>query len=151
MTHPTQGGASLCIAPAMPGTAAARQWRLDRNILRHGIGARRCRLAELEAAMVNACERAAARGASRSVRIGDQKTWDKAAWQRYLDEAARLEPYYMPEMRRLLQDIDRFERLLTLPIATEAGAATTGMTASEPDFPPNARELAVPTKTKSTR
>jgi hypothetical protein len=40
----------------------------------------------------------------------------QATWQRYLVAAARLEPDYMPRMRRLQQDIDRFERLLTLPM-----------------------------------
>lgn len=52
----------------------------------------------------------------------DCETWDKAAWQRYLEAAARLEPDYLPQMRRLLRDIDRFERLLTLPMAAEPTA-----------------------------
>ena len=72
--------------------------------------------------MVDACERAAVRGACRNVRIDDCKTWDKATWQRYLEAAARLEPDYLPQMRRLLRDIDIFERLLTLPIAAEPAA-----------------------------
>jgi len=55
MTHPTLGGAGLRIAPATP----VSQRHLDRNILRHGIAARRHRLAELETSMVEACERAA--------------------------------------------------------------------------------------------
>ncbi len=67
--------------------------------------------------MVDACERAAVRGAYRNVRMDDYKTWDKATWHRYLEAVARLEPDYMPQMGRLLRDIDRFERLLTLPIA----------------------------------
>jgi hypothetical protein len=72
--------------------------------------------------MVEACEHAAMRGACCNVRIDDCKTWDKAASQRYLKAAARLEPDYLPRMRRLLRDIDRFERLLALPMAAEPTA-----------------------------
>ena len=72
--------------------------------------------------MVDACERAAVRGACRKVRMEDYDTWDKATWHRYLEAVARLEPDYMPQMRRLLRDIDRFERLLTLPIAAAPAA-----------------------------
>lgn len=122
MTHPTPGGASPRIAPAMPSSTPDSRRHLDRNILRHGIAARRRRLAELETSMVEACERAAVRGARRNIRIDDCKTWDKAAWQRYLEAAAGLEPDYMPQMRKLLRDIDRYERLLTLPIAAEPAA-----------------------------
>ena len=85
MTHPTPGGAGLRIAPAMPSSTPLSQRYLDRNILRHGIAARRHRLAELETSMVEACERSAVRGACRNVRIDDCKTWDKATWQRYLE------------------------------------------------------------------
>ena len=119
MTHPTPGGAGLRIAPAMPSSTPVSRRHLDRNILRHGIAARRHRLAELETSMVEACERAAVRGACRNVRIND---WDKATWQRYLEAAARLEPDYLPQMRRLLRDIDRFEWLLALPITAEPTA-----------------------------
>jgi hypothetical protein len=122
MTHPTPGGAALPIALAVPRLTPVSQRHLDRSILRRGIAARRHRLAELETSMVDACERAAVRGACRNVRIDDCKTWDKATWQRYLEAAARLEPDYLPQMRRLLRDIDRFERLLTLPIAAESAA-----------------------------
>ena len=122
MTEPTSGGASLRIAPAMPSSAPVPQRHLDRNILRRGIAARRHLLAELETSMVDACERSAARGACRNIRMDDCKTWDKATWHRYLDAVARLEPDYMPQMRRLLRDIDRFERLLALPIAAEPSA-----------------------------
>ena len=122
MIQLTSGGAILRMAPAMPSSAPAPQRHLDRNILRRGIAARRHRLAELETSMVDACERAAVRGACRKVRMHDHDTWDKATWQRYLEAAARLEPDYMPQMRRLLRDIDRFERLLTLPIAAAPAA-----------------------------
>jgi hypothetical protein len=119
MTYPTPGAASLHVVPAMPSSTPSCRRQLDRSILRHGIAARRHRLAELESSMVDACERAAVGGACRSIRIDDCKTWDKATWRRYLDAAARLEPDYMPQMCKLLRDIDRFERLLTLPIAAE--------------------------------
>jgi hypothetical protein len=119
MTHSTPGGAGLRIASAMPSSTPVSPRHLDRNILRHGIAARRHRVAELETSMVEACERAAVPGACRNVRVDDRKTWDKAAWQLYLEAAARLEPDYLPQMRRLLRDIDRFERLLTLPMAAE--------------------------------
>ncbi len=119
MIEPSSGGANLRIAPATPSSAPLRQRHLDRNMLLHGIAARRRRLAQLETAMVEACERAAVRGACRKVRMNDHDTWDKATWQRYLVAAARLEPDYMPRMRILLHDIDRFEHLLTLPMAAE--------------------------------
>jgi hypothetical protein len=106
----------------MPSSASVPQRYLDRNILLHGIAARRRRLAELETSMVEACERAAVRGARRKVRMHDHDTWDKATWHRYLEAAALLEPDYMPQMRRLLRDIHRFERLLTLPIAAAPAA-----------------------------
>jgi len=122
MTHPTPGGAGLRIAPAMSTSTPVSRRHLDWNILRHGIAARRHRLAELETSMVEACERAAVRGACRNVRIDDWKTWDKAAWQRHLEAAARLETDYLPQMRRPLRDIDRFERLLALPMAAEPTA-----------------------------
>lgn len=122
MTHATPGGAGLRIAPATPSSTPVSQRHLDRNILRYGIAVRRRRLAELETSMVDGCERAAVRGACRNVRMDDCKTWDKATWQRYLEAAARLEPDYLPQMRRLLRDLDRFERLLTLPIAAEPAA-----------------------------
>jgi hypothetical protein len=122
MTEPTSGGANLRIAPAMPSSAPVPQRHLDRNILLHGIAAHRCRLAELETSMEDACERAAVRGGCRKIRMHDHDTWDKATWHRYLEAVARLEPDYMPQMRRLLRDIDRFERLLSLPIAAEPAA-----------------------------
>ena len=122
MTEPSSRGATLRIAPAMPSSAPVPQRHLDRNILLHGIAAHRRRLAELETSMEDACERAAVRGACRKVRMHDHDTWDKVTWQRYLEAAARLEPDYMQKMRRLLREIDRFERLLTLPIAAEPAA-----------------------------
>ena len=90
---------------------------LDRSHLATGIASRRRRLADLEAAMAASCEAAAARGAPRAIRVEDRETWDRAMWRRYLDAAARLEPDYGPLMRRLLQEIDRLQRLLDLPLA----------------------------------
>jgi hypothetical protein len=122
MTDPSSGGATLRTAPAMLNSAPVPQRGLDRNVLLHGIAAHRRRLAELETSMVEACERAAVRGACRKVRMHDHHTWDKATWHRYLEAVARLEPDYMPQMRRVLRDIHRFERLLTLPIASAPAA-----------------------------
>jgi hypothetical protein len=122
MTEPSSGGATLRIAPPMPISAPVSQRHLDRNMLLHGIATHRRRLAELETSMVEACERAAVRGARRKVRMHDHDTWDKATWHRYLEAVGRLEPDYIPQMRRLLRDIHRFERLLTLPIAAAPAA-----------------------------
>ena len=123
MIEPSSGGANLRVVPALPSLAPVPERHLDRNILLRGllrgIAARRRRLAQLETSMVEACERAAARRACRRVRTHDHDTWDKAMWHRYLEAVARLAPDYLPHMRRLLRDIHRFERLLTLPIAAE--------------------------------
>jgi len=97
--------------------AAASGCHLDRNGLCAGIDQRRERLASLEAALVTACEAAAARGGARTMQIDDRETWDRATWQRYLKAAAQLEPDYGPRMRRLLLEIGHLERLLRLPVA----------------------------------
>ena len=47
----------------------------------------------------------------------DRASWDRGAWQRYLDAAVRLEAGYGPRMRRLREDIARLERLLDLSVA----------------------------------
>jgi hypothetical protein len=90
---------------------------LDRSHLATGIASRGRHLADLEAALAVSCEAAAARGAPRGIQVDDRATWDRAMWQRYLDAAARLEPDYGPLMRRRLQEIDRRQRLLDLPLA----------------------------------
>ena len=105
----------LSTSPDLPRVPAPRY--LDRDHLRSGVMARRRTLAELETAMVAACEAAAARCAARGVRIEDRASWDRTMWQRYLDAATRLEPQYGPAMRRLYQEIDQLERLLALPLA----------------------------------
>ena len=102
--------------PTPPASEPVRP-HLDRDRLRAGIARRRQALANLEAAMVAACEQAAARSAAGAVRMDDRATWDRAMWQRYLDVAARLEPDFGPRMRRLLQEIDQLTRLIELPIA----------------------------------
>jgi hypothetical protein len=95
---------------------------LDRSRLREAIAVRRQRLAECEADLVAACERAVAHGAGRHIRLDDRKTWDRAAWSRYVGTATQLEPEFMPEMLRLIRDIERLERLAALPV-TQASAA----------------------------
>ena len=124
MTSLSPTGAGTVAPPALPchrksltpGQPASAP-HLDRNHLVSGIVSRRRRLADLEAAMAASCEAAAVRGAPRGIRVDDRATWDRAMWQRYLDAAARLEPDYGPLMRRLLQEIDRLQRLLDLPLA----------------------------------
>ena len=124
MTTLTPTGAGTAAPAALPGHRThltprqpASAPHLDRNHLVSGIVSRRRRLADLEAAMAASCEAAAARVAPRGIRVDDRATWDRAMWQRYLDAAARLEPDYGPLMRRLLQEIDRLQRLLDLPLA----------------------------------
>jgi hypothetical protein len=92
MIEQSSGGATLRIAPATPSSVPAPQRHLDRNMLLHGIAARRRRLAQLETSMAEACERAAVGGACRKLPTNDHDTWDKATWQRYLVAVARLEP-----------------------------------------------------------
>jgi len=72
--------------------------------------------------MVAVCEQQAARAAGPNVRIDDRTTWDKPMWDRYLAAAANRESDYMPRMLRLLGEIDRFERIMTLTLAPEAKA-----------------------------
>lgn len=124
MTHLASGDAGAAALPTRlstshptPPASGQVHPHLDRDCLRAGIARRRQTLADLEAAMVAACEQAAARGAAGFVRIDDRATWDRAMWQRYLDAAARLEPDFGPRMRRLLLEIDQLTRLIELPIA----------------------------------
>ena len=121
MSHMTPGGASPVAPPARAVTRL--QPPLDRNRLHEAIAVRRQRLAEREADLVAACETAVAHGAGRHIRLDDRTTWDRAAWNRYIDTATRLEPEFMPEMIRLIRDIERLERLAALPAAKQASAA----------------------------
>ena len=95
---------------------------IDRLRLREAITSRRAALAELETAMVAVCEQQAARGAGHDVRIDDRTTWDKPMWDRYLAAAENHEADYMPRMLRLLGEIDRFERMMSLALAPEGKA-----------------------------
>ena len=117
-----KSGTTVLMSRDRPGqapmpAAAASGCHLDRNGLCAGIDQRRERLAFLEAALVTACEAAAARGAARTMQIDDRETWDHGTWQRYLKAAAQLESDYGPRMRRLLLEIGHLERLLRLPVA----------------------------------
>ena len=129
MTHVAPGGGTSA-PPAflsLPSTTirspAQTAPLLDRTQIRDRIAQHRALLAELESALVAACEAAAARHRTGAVSVDDRATWDRAMWQRYLDAATVLEPQYGPPMRDLLRDIDRLERLLTLPVARERIAA----------------------------
>jgi hypothetical protein len=97
---------------------------LDRSRLREAIAVRRQHLAEREADLVAACEKAVAHHrAGRQIRVDDRTTWDRAAWNRYIETATQLVPAFMPEMLRLIRDIERLERLATLSAASQASAA----------------------------
>ena len=121
MTHMTPGGGPP-VASRTPATTGF-QPPLDRNQLRGAIAVRRQLLAEREADLVAACEKAVAHGAGRHIRLDDRTTWDRAAWNRYIETATRLEPAFMPDMLRLIRDIERLERLAALPAASQASAA----------------------------
>ena len=120
MTHMKPGGDS----PVSSRTSATTgfQSSLDRSRLREAIGVRRQRLAEREADLVAACEKAVAQGAGWHIRLDDRTTWDRAAWNRYIETATRLEPAFMPDMLRLIRDIERLEHLAALPV-TQASTA----------------------------
>jgi len=124
MTHVTPSGAGAAASsafvgrpPSSLGPPPSGTPRLDPEQIRDRIAEHRARLAELDGALVAACEAAAARHRASAVRVEDRATWDRPMWQRYLDAATVLEPEYGPRMRELLRDIDRLERLLALPAA----------------------------------
>ena len=121
MTHMTPGGGPPVALPARAATGF--QSSFDRSQLRETIAVRRQCLAKHEADFVTACEKAVAHGAGRHIRLDDRTTWDRAAWNRYIKAATQLEPAFMPEMLRLIRDIERLERLATLPAAIQASAA----------------------------
>ena len=106
----TIGHAARMAAPVAPT-------RLDREVLRLGVALRREALARLQEEMVAACEAAAGLGDPRTCAPDDRVSWDRGAWRRYLDEAARSESIHGPRMRRLRDEIARLERLLDLPVA----------------------------------
>ena len=121
MTHMTPRGDPPIAPPSLSATRFEPS--LDRGRLREAIAVRRQRLAEREADLVAACEKAVAHGAARHVRLGDRTTWDRAAWNRYVGTAMQLEPDFMPEMLRLIREIERLERLAALPVTSQASAA----------------------------
>jgi hypothetical protein len=89
-----------------------------RALLTLQIASRRIRLAELEAEMLAACERALLDARPRRSASLDRKRWGRAAWHRYLAAAMRLEAAYGPRICRLRQEIAQLERLTTLLPAT---------------------------------
>jgi len=99
----------LACGARSPAPVALLLPRLSREMIRRSVALRRKRLAELEVQMVDACDAAAAGP-------GNRRRWDRAAWQRYLGAATRLEGSYGPRMRRLRDDIARLDRLLDLPL-----------------------------------
>ena len=120
MTYVTPGRGTPG-APPTP-TTTSLQPSHDRRRLREDIAVRRQRLADREADLVAACERAVARGAGRHICVDDRATWDRAAWNRYVGTATRLEPEFMPQMLGLIREIERLERLAALPALPQASA-----------------------------
>jgi hypothetical protein len=120
MTYVTPGGGPAGAPPVFAGTGFQA---LDRIRLWEAIAVRRQRLAEREADLVAACEKAVAHGAGRHIRIDDRATWDRAAWNRYVAAAMQLEPDFMPQMLRLIREIERLERLAALPVTSQASVA----------------------------
>lgn len=87
----------------------------NRTRLRDALAQKRAAVAALEARWVTASERDAARETNRHVRMDNRSTWDKATWSRYLAAAAAHEPDFMPQIARLLREIDSIETLLAMP------------------------------------
>lgn len=114
MTYPIPGHGAVPVPP--PILFPPPPPHLSREMICRAVAFRRARLAELEEQMVEACDTAAGRGDPMSA-PPDRRRWDRAAWDRYLATAARLEGNYGPRMRRLRNDIARLERLLDLPVA----------------------------------
>jgi hypothetical protein len=99
------------------GTVAPPPAWLNRQALDTQIARRRVRLAELEIAMIAACE-AAVHGKHALPNAGFRREQrSRTARRRYLVAAMRLESDYGPRMRRLRREIAQLERLMTLSIA----------------------------------
>ena len=116
MTHvPLDAQDAVRTPRAVPPSPVACH-RLSGHVLEWQIALRRSRLAELEAAMIAACEAAAVGAAVPCDARADRDGWDRATWHRYLAAAMRLESHYGPRMRRLRRDIAQLERLAVLGI-----------------------------------
>ena len=100
--------------PAVPVTHPSTAPPLDPHRLREAVADRRGALAELELAMVAACEEATFRTPTPGVLRDDRGTWDRGTWDRYLAAAAAAEPRFGPPIRRLHEDIARLGRLAAL-------------------------------------
>jgi hypothetical protein len=81
MTHLSPGGGAMSPPPSI----------LSRRELNGQIARRRTRLAELEAAMIAACEAAALGTRPMTNEALGREHWNHAAWHRYLAAAMRLE------------------------------------------------------------
>jgi hypothetical protein len=127
MTHVTPGGGPPVALPTLisrpQASATGRVPSLDYRRLREAIAVRRQRLAEREADLVAACEKAVAHGAARHIRVDDRATWDRAAWNRYVGTAMRLEAQFMSDILRLIGEIERLERLAALSATGRPAAA----------------------------
>ncbi len=125
MTHHSPGHGAVpvpsssvsSLLPMLPSGADPPAPHLDRMAIRRGIEMRRACLADLELRLVTECEAAAARGDPATSAHDDRQRWDRAAWHRYLDAAARGAARYGPRMRQLRGDIAHLDRLLDLPVA----------------------------------
>jgi hypothetical protein len=125
VTHMTPGGESRPAPPLLSPTSPpdmADTLGIDRTRLRDALAVRRARAAVIETEWVALCERDAARGTPRGIRVDDRATWDKAMWNRYLAAAAASEPRFLPRLRRLHDEIARLEALLA-PLSAHAAKA----------------------------
>ena len=126
MSHLNPGGDTRPVPPLLCASAAPGQSQLlgiDCFCIRDAIAVRRARIGAIELEWIAACESNAARGAGHGIRLDDRETWDKAAWGLYLAAAAASEPDYVPQLRRLYDEIGRLERLLTALTAATRWAA----------------------------
>ena len=114
MTYPIPGHGAVPVLPSILFPPLPPP-HLSREMVYRAVTLRRARLAELEEQMVEPCDTAAGRG-DPTAAPDDRRRWDRAAWDRYLATAARLEDNYGPRMRRLRDDIARLDRLLDLPL-----------------------------------
>ena len=91
---------------------------IDPARIRDAILAKRAQIAALELEWSSASERAAARAAGGTARLGERETWDRATWDRYLSAASDCQDAFMPRLRRLYAEVTRLE-LLADPLPTD--------------------------------